>query len=258
MAVVYVGSARIDEHGNAYGGAAGDQTGGEVATQKWYLHKQGWRAFRAKDPERAKKIAWNMKAACANNHIGYDQYERLSLYNEAKQYGFDCSKVTKNVETDCSALVRVCLAYAGITVDNFRTWNEPNTLLNSGAFYELTGAKYTGQATYLKAGDILVTPTAGHTVVVLNDGDKAATDVYTPSKTEDILDMTMLKVGSKGAEVKTLQRLLNCILGIKLMVDGDFGTATLAAVKLYQSKRNLEVDGVVGNATWTALLKKEN
>ena len=256
MTVVYVGSARIDEHGNAHGGMAGDQTGGEVATQRWYLHKQGWRVFCPVDSEKGKKIAWDMKAACANSHIGYDQYQRGTLYEVTKEVGFDCSKVEKDVETDCSALVRVCLAYADIHVENFRTYNEPSVLLKSKQFVEMVGDKYTKEATYLRTGDVLVTPSSGHTVVVLNDGDKA--EEIAPAVTEDELDMNLLKLGSKGPEVKTLQRLLNAILQVRLEVDGDFGKLTQNVVKIYQDKRKLEVDGVVGNDTWTQLLKKEN
>ena len=259
MATVYVGSARIDENKNAYGGKAGDQTGGEVSTQAWYLHKQGWRGFRPKDPTKAAKIAANMKAACANNHIGYDQWQRLTLYNEAEKYGFDCSQVKKDVETDCSALVRVCLAYAGIKVENFRTYNEPQILLGSGEFSELRGDTYTRQAAYLKAGDILVTPSSGHTVVVLNNGDRANGKIPTNNEPmEGEVEMTMLKTGSSGAEVKTLQRLLNAVNNAGLDVDGLFGIKTYTAVKAYQTKRKLESDGIVGNATWTYLLKKEN
>lgn len=36
-------------------------------------------------------------------------------------------------------------------------------------------------------------------------------------------------------------------------VDGKFGSKTQAAVKDYQKKNNLSVDGIVGNATWGAL-----
>lgn len=40
MAVI-IGSARHDEHGNCYsGGKAGDQTGQEVSTQKFYNHSK--------------------------------------------------------------------------------------------------------------------------------------------------------------------------------------------------------------------------
>ena len=91
---VKVGSARIDENGKAHGGQAGDQTGKEVSTQSWYLHSKGWRVFRAKNPSVAEKIAQCMERACKNSKIGYDQYQRHTLYKAAEPLGFDVSKVT--------------------------------------------------------------------------------------------------------------------------------------------------------------------
>ena len=172
---VYVGSAHIDERGKAKGGKAGDQ-GNEVGTQKWYKHSKGWVVLRPKDPYKGKEIAYDMQAACKNQHIGYDQGQRLTLYNAAKQVGFDCAKVDVDCETDCSALVRVCLAYAGIMVSNFTTANEASVLLGSGYFKRMSGDQYETRPDYLRAGDVLVTKTQGHTVVVLNDGSLAGAD----------------------------------------------------------------------------------
>ena len=172
---VYLGSAHIDELGKAKGGKAGDQ-GNEVGTQKWYKHSKGWVVLRPKDRYKGQEIAYDMNAACANKHIGYDQGQRLTLYNAAKAVGFDCAKVTQDVETDCSALVRVCLAYAGIMVSNFTTSNEAAILLGSGYFKRMSGDQYESRPDYLRAGDVLVTKTQGHTVVVLNDGALAGAE----------------------------------------------------------------------------------
>lgn len=59
----------------------------------------------------------------------------------------------------------------------------------------------------------------------------------------------VLKSGSKGNDVKTLQRALNMILGTKLDTDGKFGPKTLNAVKQFQKKYKLAVDGSVGPKT---------
>lgn len=59
--------------------------------------------------------------------------------------------------------------------------------------------------------------------------------------------MGTLKRGSRGAEVKTLQRKLN------LMADGIFGPLTEEAVKELQKAKGLAADGVVGARTWAAL-----
>lgn len=185
---VIVGSARIDENGNAHGGKAGDQNSGkEVSTQNWYLHSKGWYVLRAKSAEVQKKIGDAMLAACANNNIGYDQYQRDTLYNDVKAADFDPAKTTKPVECDCSSLVRVCVNYAGIAVGNFRTTNEASVLVATGEFVKFTDDKHCKASANLLYGDILVTRTQGHTVVVLSDGVNAAeerTGIVTPSEDE--------------------------------------------------------------------------
>ena len=58
--------------------------------------------------------------------------------------------------------------------------------------------------------------------------------------------------GSQGSDVTELQKLLNKN-GYKLDEDGIFGAKTQAAVKDYQQKNNLTVDGIAGEKTWGAL-----
>lgn len=66
-----------------------------------------------------------------------------------------------------------------------------------------------------------------------------------------------LQKGSKGNDVLELQKLLNQN-GYNLAEDGSFGANTLAAVKDYQKKNNLAVDGIVGTKTWGALTSASN
>lgn len=60
--------------------------------------------------------------------------------------------------------------------------------------------------------------------------------------------MQTLKLGSKGEDVKILQKCLN------LYSDGVFGAMTLESVKKFQKENGLTPDGVVGNKTWEKLL----
>ena len=247
MATVKLGSARIDENGHATGGKAGDQTGREVSTQNWYKHSKGWRVFRAKNSGVAEKIAWDMQAACDNPKIGYDQSQRDTLYTVAKLVGFNCAKVSAACETDCSALVRVCCAYAGVMLPNIRTTNEPKALLDSGEFVELTGAKYTDSPDYLRRGDILCTKTQGHTVVVLSSGSKAE---VAPVVAQG------LSRGDHGTAVTAMQANLlawdpDCLP--KYGADGDFGGETEAALRAFQEAAGLPVTGVYDEATRKAL-----
>ncbi|AKG21729.1 peptidoglycan-binding domain-containing protein [Calothrix sp. 336/3] len=80
------------------------------------------------------------------------------------------------------------------------------------------------------------------------------------------INKPVLKVGSKGAEVKELQQLLldsgmfvfigssgACVFPGKEVIDGVFGAKTETAVKRFQAKMFLTQDGVVGNKTWRSL-----
>ncbi len=58
----------------------------------------------------------------------------------------------------------------------------------------------------------------------------------------------LLKVGSKGDDVKKLQEKLG------LAADGSFGTGTEKAVKEWQSKNGLTADGIVGEGTWSKMM----
>lgn len=69
--------------------------------------------------------------------------------------------------------------------------------------------------------------------------------------------LTILKKGSKGKEVKTLQRLLiGCGYSCgSAGADGDFGNGTLTALKKYQTSHKLTADGICGANTWNSILK---
>lgn len=63
-----------------------------------------------------------------------------------------------------------------------------------------------------------------------------------------------LKLGARGEAVKRLQKMLReQRVKDAPSIDGDFGPATVKAVKRFQSSRYLKSDGVVGDATWRAL-----
>lgn len=179
MATVYFASARIDENGNARGGKAGDQNKREIMRQPFYVHEKGWIVLRPKNTAMAEKIAWNMEAACDNDLIGYDQGQRDTLFNLAKLVNYDCSMVKSKVETDCSALVRVAIAFAGKVVASFRTDTEVSALMATGLFDKLTDKKFIKKSDYLRRGDVLCTATKGHTGVIVNDG-KYADETVTP------------------------------------------------------------------------------
>lgn len=59
--------------------------------------------------------------------------------------------------------------------------------------------------------------------------------------------------GNRGADVLTIQHLLTHH-GHATSADGIFGSATASSVRAFQSRKGLAVDGIVGPATWGALV----
>ena len=146
----------------------------------------------------------------------------------------------------------MCIAYAyGEDIaGNIRTITEPAALVKTGEFEKLIADKYTKSSDYLMRGDILCTPVSGHTVVVLDNGPKA------PTEEECTVKVSVLKKGDKGAQVKALQAIL---IGYgyscgKWGADGDFGSATESAVRKYQSRNGLTLNGIVDTQVWNKLL----
>ena len=74
-------------------------------------------------------------------------------------------------------------------------------------------------------------------------------------KTDVTVTLNLLEKGSKGEQVKTLQRLLTQMAYKVGGVDGDFGDQTQAAVKEFQRSKAITIDGRVGQQTWNKLLK---
>lgn len=167
---IKVGSARIDENGNISGGTAGDQTGKEVSTQDYYLHSKGWYLIRPKSVEDANKLASAMLAACENDNIGYDQNERLGIITQIKKYG-SMAKIAVKTEADCGTLVRGCCIESGFDPGNFTTSGEATALSKTGRFESKVAVT---SSTVLYDGDILVTKTKGHTVIVVSGNPRKA------------------------------------------------------------------------------------
>lgn len=174
---IMVGSARIDERGKISGGAAGDQKQtsntndlkGEVSQQTFYVHKKGWYILRPKSVAHARAIAANMITACNNPNIGYDQNQRGGV----AKYG---TASTVKTECDCSSLVRQCIVEAtGTDPGNIRTINEKQMLLATGLF-EFAGEFVSQEKTPVCNGDVLVTKTTGHTVVVTSGNPRIEED----------------------------------------------------------------------------------
>ena len=185
---VYFSGACISELGTV-NGSAGDQTGKEIRTTEAYTHKLGWRIFRYPDTKVAYWIGTNAYNIADIALFGYGQNDRVTGYNACKKAGWEPKKVTIKVNLDCSEMARTCIACAlEKDISDFNTASEPTVLLSLG-FKEITGTALSN----LKLGDIVVTPSKGHTEIV----SKVVESVSTSSSTTSTTTSSTLTSGSR-------------------------------------------------------------
>lgn len=196
---ILIGSARHDENGKYTGGKKGDQLQtnsikdltGECSMQNFYTHSKGWLVLRPISKTLAIEIANGMRIACNNKSIGYSQGCQRKTVDDIKSI--------ININVDCSKLVRDVIYYAShVDVGNFTTANEVAILEKSGLFEKHFTFKSLAQ-TPLYNGDVLVTQTKGHTVIVVSGADRPSNSVYYPKyKGSSVSIVTALKeVGEK-------------------------------------------------------------
>lgn len=263
-----ISNSGSDERGKYYGGKAGDQTGNEWNIRTWY--NRPWNCvLRYPVTTVANKIAELSRAAANNNHIGYDQYQRLTYWQELQKVKYDPSKIKVNCEADCSAgiiaNVRACGYIFNIdalkNISATYTGNMRTGFRNAG-FIVLTESKYLTSDKYLLPGDILLND-AHHTATNLDYGSAVKPLTATPvantgsssSSNPYTTPTANLRKGSKGNGVKWVQWELKR-LGYNIGsygIDGDFGSATDKAVRAFQKAYGLTVDGIVGKNTRDAL-----
>ena len=288
---VLIGHASIAETGGVTG-RPGDQTGREVCTRSWWAGGWDYLALHP-DPTVRERHAAAVEAACRNDNVGYSWEGRNSLYEQARAVGMDLSRIQTPCNCDCSSLQN-CAAVAsgapGVTYGE-NGWVTTNMLgyLRAAGYKILTAPAMLQSEAFAVRGGIYVS--GGHTICALEDGARASETLQAAGLSggdgtgadigaiEDPLSqppadsspgggascattLPLLRRGSGGAgsplaeAVRAAQWLLiargwGCGPD---GADGDFGANTQAAVRRYQAARGLEADGIIGPATWRALI----
>ncbi len=95
---------------------------------------------------------------------------------------------------------------------------------------------------------------AGNTTTTVTTTTTTTTPTSTTVTTTTYnLGTTTLRNGSKGNAVKELQKVLNKLLNLGLVVDGKLGPKTIAVIKTWQKNHGLKADGLVGKLTKAAM-----
>lgn len=187
--MVKIAHASIDENGKISGGIAGDQTGKEVCIRLWY--NKPWNVvIRFKLPAMRQKLADFMRKVANNPYVGYDQQNRNSLLQYARNVGYDPSKINTPCEGDCSSTVTVGCIYAGLQEKQLvingncaTTRTLRNLLKNTGMVDIYLEKDYTATTDNLLVGDILLSE--GHHVAVVVEIERSG--MQTSQKGVDLI-----------------------------------------------------------------------
>ncbi len=255
-------------------------TGKQLAEKAEIAFQQKWGYIWATAGE-----TWNADKQAALEKKYYSDPHKYGDFLQGVKYG---NKWFGHKVADCSGLVKWAMKQLGVTKGIYHGSNsqfnkncKATGKIQKGVNIPVGALIFTGN----KVGEhnhvgILVTPTcvceakgtqAGvvHTPLsnkkwtywgLLTDvtydlqiGDlTAGTETNIPET--PVVKHTTLRHGMKGDEVKLMQSLL-AKDGSTLEIDGIFGVGTQSAVKSFQKRHKLEVDGIVGPKTWAELEK---
>ena len=172
--MVKIVQASQDERGQVVGGRAGDQTGWEVFKTNWYNYN--WLYYALPPKKYREALAKAAENAAANDHIGYDMYQRNTIL-EAWHKAGSIAKIKNDTETDCSALCGMCAIEAGLPENIiYEGYNLPYTgsmadKLKRAGCTITTNSKYLNSPDYIQRGGILWNNS--HAIVVVGNGSKA-------------------------------------------------------------------------------------
>ena len=136
----WVSNCGGDEHGRAMGGEAGDQTRREYRVKEWTDFGQD-KIARHPDPEIGNLIARLAVQAADNDNIGYDQSERLTMWQQLQKVGYWPKDITRPCEADCSSSTAAIVKAVGYLVGDEKmqrcheymtTWTETAFLSSAG------------------------------------------------------------------------------------------------------------------------------
>ena len=153
-------------------GVPGDQTGGEVKRGEWYQFGQD-EVFRWKNESLGRMAAALAGGIANNNHVGYGQNDRLTFFYAWRAVGYDISRLTADVNVDCSAFVCAIVNACGIPCDpSGTTFNLASVLGATGQFTRYTGSEWLQSDSLLQPGDI-VNASSHHVIMVTGDVEPA-------------------------------------------------------------------------------------
>ncbi len=206
--MAYIVHSSISERGtNGWDGkaVAGDQTGKEVCTRKWY--SKPWDCVLRYPDITISAQARDIAIKLANcNLVGYDQSQRNTLYKELEKNGWDVDKyIASGVKTECDCSSFVYAVYCCLLPKLRGESNAPRTatmksFMVSKGFKAYTTSDYTASPNKLVKGDLL--NKAGSHVVMFAGNDTDIDTVQVNKTVTEVAEEVIAGLWGNGDERK--------------------------------------------------------
>lgn len=265
------------ETGGLYG-QPGDQTTTEYHNINYWSN--GWTdVFRYPSESVASAIALYAEHAAANDHCGYSQSCRTTMWQQMSFLNptHDPAGIKADCNADCSSSTMAIIRAVGLDKNvptlasadvNWTTYNMIDGGLENLGFQHLS---FTSES-MLQTGDILMT--RGHACIVIS-GNAPTNSTVAPAgvgisntasisaEVRTIYMTTQLPIikpsmaRQKREDVRSLQGLCNA-KGARITADGYYGIASQDFIRKWQEKHPScgGVDGEVGARTWKSLIEE--
>lgn len=156
----------------------------------------------------------------------------------------------KGMSGDDVRALQIGLIYAGHMDTMPHETYDDNTVIAVKAYQKANNLKADGIAGDATQRKLLGDPAT----VATTEGNAAIVEESTGSGVITVpADNGLLKLGSKGDQVRALQSQLQALGYLSSKPDGGFGPETESALKAFQKANKLSADGVAGQATQSAL-----
>lgn len=247
--------ASIDERGRISGGVPGDQTGREVCVRSWY--NKPWQYYmECTDQALGSRAAHLFLEICNSNRCGYDQSNRMTLYEALKANDGKVEGMAY-CEADCSSAVATIYHILGLDVNPAcTTRNLRPALAATGKFQVYTDQAHISSDAYARRGGLYLKE-GSHVVMAVEDGSAYSSDTpgldgaasaAPPASGSTTSGDSSVSPNAIPSNIQAVQTWLNTCHGAGLTVDGLYGPRTRAAlIRAWQTQAGgLEVDGIFG------------
>lgn len=140
-------------------------------------------------------------------------------------------------------------------------WAISSLQVNSAALVATTPMDDVAPVIVTEPDDVVTQPETPTTETPTPETPTAETPAPTGEHAELIADLQeliddniLMKKGSRGTRVGTVQKFLN-EYGAKVSVDNDYGDSVVTAVKKFQSDQKLSADGQTGATTYKKMIE---